>query len=197
MTEFEREQLAAFRLATSTEFICDIATSLGLPKSRVKRIQKRFALRQLTPLEHADNARHFQSLAVGVENLHLGLSARRAASIAGCSAGGLVSYAKRRGVRPRQNRRRFTVYALRCPLENCVKYVGASSNPKRRLHSHCHSPATGQMQDWLEGLAVKGLRPDLILLAQYDCEWWQDIEREWIWRFINDGHPLLNREAMP
>jgi len=104
------------------------------------------------------------------------------------------------------------IYALRCPIENTVRYIGKSENPQLRLATHISRARCGATKHrtahWIRKLLAQGLAPELQVLAQVpDGIRWQDVERGYIanaeaagWRLTNsteggDGVPLTDDEA--
>lgn len=62
------------------------------------------------------------------------------------------------------------VYGLVCPIDETVKYVGKSKNPKKRYQQHLKK-LDKQMtpkRKWLENLASKNLSPRLLILSEID-----------------------------
>lgn len=87
------------------------------------------------------------------------------------------------------------VYALREP-GGPFRYVGVTSDPKKRLAQH---RARGTRSDqrglriWLDGLAGRGIKPDLaILYAVPHGENHEAAEREMISTLLGCGYDLVN-----
>jgi predicted GIY-YIG superfamily endonuclease len=62
------------------------------------------------------------------------------------------------------------IYALICPIENKVKYVGKTKDPKKRYNQHLKK-LDAQMtpkRKWLENIFAKGLKPKIQILEK--CE---------------------------
>ena len=59
----------------------------------------------------------------------------------------------------------FYIYGLRCPIENKIKYVGVTNNPKRRYSSHFTNPV-GQVRNWVRDLREQNLRPTMEILKE-------------------------------
>lgn len=104
------------------------------------------------------------------------------------------------------------IYALRCPVENTVRYIGKSENPQLRLTTHISRARCGATKHrtahWIRKLLALGLAPELQVLAEVpDGIRWQDVERGYIanadaagWRLTNsteggDGVPLTDDDA--
>lgn len=71
----------------------------------------------------------------------------------------------------------YYVYSLTCPIENKIKYIGVSNNPKRRLYSHMAEADMREFGffeklnylklDWFKFLRSKGSKPILKIISQY------------------------------
>lgn len=57
------------------------------------------------------------------------------------------------------------IYALKDPLDGQIKYIGQTSNIKRRLFAHMAGQSgTTEKKRWILGLKMLGLQPEVILL---------------------------------
>lgn len=87
------------------------------------------------------------------------------------------------------------VYALREP-GGPFRYVGVTSDPKRRLAQHRARRSRGDQRGlgiWLDGLAERGIKPDLaILYAVPPGENHEAAEREMISTLLGCGYDLVN-----
>lgn len=101
------------------------------------------------------------------------------------------------------------IYALFCPTDCVVRYIGKSTDPRRRLNGHIASARRGVAMHhaarWIRKLLQQGLRPRLQILAEVQPgERWQDLEKRLIaegeqrgWRLTNqtiggDGVDYIN-----
>ena len=87
------------------------------------------------------------------------------------------------------------IYALTDPRDNKIYYVGISGSPNARLKEHLAQPISKKMGKWIEELKQIGLTPGLTVLR--DVLMGEDelqVEKEYIYKMIEEGHPLLNRE---
>lgn len=65
-----------------------------------------------------------------------------------------------------------SVYHLIDPITNQVKYVGKSTNPKRRYTQHLSKLDSQQTpkRTWLEGLFARGMQPILKVVSNHASE---------------------------
>lgn len=77
------------------------------------------------------------------------------------------------------------IYALLDPRTEEVRYVGKTTNPRRRLFEHLRKPANEHLAHWINALDQLGLIPNLEILDEVGDEDWADRERFWISRFVN------------
>lgn len=88
------------------------------------------------------------------------------------------------------------IYVLRCPLSGLVRYVGKTSNPRKRLTDHMRAARAGEQHHrakWIRVLLAQGLRPLLeVLHSVPDGENWQDAEIRLIAEYRAAGHALTN-----
>lgn len=84
------------------------------------------------------------------------------------------------------------IYALRCPVTNEVRYIGASTNPVRRYYSHLSDGVNARKRAWLRALKTMGRRPELIILDR--CKWAEHrrVEDGWTHYFIAQGNDIVN-----
>lgn len=84
------------------------------------------------------------------------------------------------------------VYALCEPTTGAVRYVGKSSNPARRLESHCAKSAASAMREWVARVGEPTLR---ILTEHVDETAAFVAERDLIKEHWAAGAQLLNKSA--
>lgn len=89
--------------------------------------------------------------------------------------------------------RPYTIYVLRDPRDNAIRYVGATCQLlSKRLQSHLHEPAI-QKKLWIDELKLQGLRPVIQPIENVSSgEWVAELERAWILLFDAIGCNLLN-----
>jgi hypothetical protein len=75
------------------------------------------------------------------------------------------------------------VYAPCSPLDNAVRHVGISVDPKRRYSAHVSQAksryATTMLGAWINKLAANGLKPSLRILESVDDRDTESRENEW------------------
>lgn len=92
------------------------------------------------------------------------------------------------------------IYGLRCPVENTIRYVGKSVDPRRRLRGHICAASRGATDHhtarWLRRILDAGFKPEIIVLREVaDGERWQEVEREVIASAETNGWRLTNTTA--
>ncbi len=104
--------------------------------------------------------------------------------------------------------RKAYIYALLCPDEQKVRYVGKSLDPTARYKQHIaladrpkDRPPSARHR-WLEELKDRGLEPELAILEVLECgedetrhehdRRVDDAESRWIVTLAAAGHPLTN-----
>jgi len=83
------------------------------------------------------------------------------------------------------------VYALICPIENKIKYIGLSKNIKERFLQHCSNPLK-TTKLWILKLKKNNQKPKLIILETTDKNNGNILEKKWI-NFYNKIDKLLNK----
>lgn len=85
------------------------------------------------------------------------------------------------------------IYALECPLENQIKYIGKSNDPVRRLKDHmCDFRQELKKATWIRKLKHDGKKPILVVLDEIELSKWKFWEQWYIEYFKSIGIPLLN-----
>jgi len=85
------------------------------------------------------------------------------------------------------------IYALVCPIENRVRYIGATKRYlSERLARHCNPPKHYNLdkQRWISNLKAKGLKPKIRLIEVTSEGNLIDRERYWIAHYGREN--LLN-----
>lgn len=66
---------------------------------------------------------------------------------------------------------KFKIYALICPIDNKIRYIGKSANYKQRFKDHCKDIGdTTAKKIWITNLKNKGLIPILVILDSAKTE---------------------------
>lgn len=84
------------------------------------------------------------------------------------------------------------IYGLKDPRDGQIYYVGKSNKPRQRLSQHLgREDCNKYKKAWLTDLKRNGLRPNLVILEETKGNW-QDAERSWIAKGIDNDWPLTN-----
>lgn len=91
--------------------------------------------------------------------------------------------------------REWVIYALKCPTDGEIRYVGFTRDLHKRMLAHM-SNARNRQDDypvyrWLRKLISHGLKPVPIILQKGFGDW-QNVEQEWIEKCLSSGCVLLN-----
>lgn len=74
------------------------------------------------------------------------------------------AHSSENGLMQNHTENKFYVYALVCPIENMVKYVGATKNPDLRYKNHLKTSVNKRKGDWIKSLNEKGKTPVMKIL---------------------------------
>lgn len=67
--------------------------------------------------------------------------------------------------------KKFKIYALKCPIDGKIRYIGKSANYKQRFKDHVKDTGDSTSKKvWISQLKQKGLVPILSILAEADTE---------------------------
>lgn len=89
------------------------------------------------------------------------------------------------------------IYALCEPTTGEIRYVGQSTDPRKRVHSHCHRTGATRVFRWTRRLAAHGQLPMLVILAEcqtrdeavaVETRFIAQLQRR---RLLNERHPIL------
>lgn len=85
------------------------------------------------------------------------------------------------------------IYALVDPRDDAVRYVGATTNPKKRYAEHMYENNRREIYKhrWVTKLRADGLRPQMIILEENPIDW-AEAERRWIAHYRAAGARLTN-----
>ena len=86
------------------------------------------------------------------------------------------------------------IYALICPVDGSMKYVGKSNNPEKRLKDHLFDFRCMDLRkaQWIRMLKSVKKKPILIILDEVDIFDWQFWEDFWSQYFKSHGIVLFN-----
>lgn len=89
------------------------------------------------------------------------------------------------------------IYALKCPEDNIVKYVGKSTDVNKRVVKHLsHAIDNPQLEGkpkWLRELHEKGLSPIVGIIEVCNDSNWEEREIYWISRYKQVNPNLFNK----
>ena len=81
---------------------------------------------------------------------------------------------------------RTYIYALCCPVEKKIKYIGKSNNPKSRFRKHKQmSDKNHQKNEWIKSLLEIGLEPILEIVEKVPIDTWKEKEKLYIKKYSN------------
>jgi len=91
------------------------------------------------------------------------------------------------------------IYVLVDPLNNQVRYVGKTWQPKTRIKTHIREAQRMKFAKdvWISSLISRGKLPILIVVETTSVEFVDSRERYWIAKCITDGCNLTNRYHLP
>lgn len=88
-----------------------------------------------------------------------------------------------------------SIYALAEPDSGTVRYVGKARDAQARLRQHLADSqlvGTHPRVCWLRSLKAAGKTPLLLILETCTLETWEQAERAWIKRYMEQGAQLTN-----
>lgn len=85
------------------------------------------------------------------------------------------------------------IYTISDPITNNVFYVGATVNIEQRAKQHMSSSISYRCTETIQEIMEKGNLP-LFTVLEIAYDDWRDIEKKWIYHFIEKGEPMLNKE---
>jgi group I intron endonuclease len=91
----------------------------------------------------------------------------------------------------------YYIYALLCPKCNCPRYVGMTSDIKKRYSTHLMGNAKNDCsihkKKWVQKLLDQGLKPDIVVLLKTNTiNGLDEAEKYWIKEMKRRGCPLTN-----
>lgn len=87
------------------------------------------------------------------------------------------------------------IYGLKCPEKGIIRYIGKSTNPKRRYNEHVSNavikkPENIHLNRWIAKLLRNDLVPEQVILEECTNESWKEREKYWINEY--GLHNLIN-----
>lgn len=88
------------------------------------------------------------------------------------------------------------VYGLKDPRDDLFRYVGQTTNVKKRFKQHMAGSVDGspEKRQWISELKLKGMEPKCEVLEGCNLAYAKKVEKKWINRMRAEGHPLTNGE---
>lgn len=86
------------------------------------------------------------------------------------------------------------IYILICPITGRVRYVGKTTNPKKRFCNHLTDAKKEKnyRANWIRSLTAQGLKPIVEIIAQVPDIQWPQWEIDYIAAFRSMGCDLVN-----
>lgn len=85
------------------------------------------------------------------------------------------------------------IYGLREPHTGLIRYIGKTTNPRRRWLNHLCEKSHCRRTYWIRSLLRRKFRPELVIIEEIRGAWpWQESERFWISFAKANGWPLVN-----
>ncbi len=88
-----------------------------------------------------------------------------------------------------------SIYALRDPRSDEVRYIGKTDDPHRRWRRHKTEQGQTPRHKWLQTLQELGLEPILEIIEELPASKWAERERFWIAKYLDQGCNLVNLTA--
>lgn len=76
------------------------------------------------------------------------------------------------------------IYTLSHPITNEVRYVGKTTNIKRRYYDHVYRQSKTYKGNWINSLLKEGLKPVMNIIEECTDNW-SEREQYWITQFTN------------
>lgn len=84
------------------------------------------------------------------------------------------------------------IYRLICPIENTVKYIGITKDPRGRIKGHCGESSNKDKKVWIKKLARKKLKPIMVVFDMVEKSKVKQYEAMYINLYNDNGYTLLN-----
>ena len=86
------------------------------------------------------------------------------------------------------------IYSISNPLTNEVFYVGATLNIEQRAKQHISPSICYRCTEMIQSIIKSGSMP-LFTVLEIAEDNWREVEKKWIYHFIEKGEPMLNTET--
>lgn len=88
--------------------------------------------------------------------------------------------------------KQVAIYALCCPKDGGVKYIGKAVDPEKRHKGHLRERRGNTPKvNWIQKCLKNGLAPSMVVLEWVGLDEWMTAEKRWISHYRSAG-PLLN-----
>ena len=84
------------------------------------------------------------------------------------------------------------IYIILNPITNEVRYVGKTTNIKRRFYQHLHTKLNSYCSKWIFSLLKQNIIPEFSIIDEVTEDNWQFWETYWIAQFKSWGFNLIN-----
>ena len=84
------------------------------------------------------------------------------------------------------------IYIILNPITNEVRYVGKTTNIKRRFYQHLHTKLNSYCSKWIFSLLKQNIIPEFSIIDEVTEDNWQFWETYWIAQFKSWGFNLTN-----
>ena len=74
------------------------------------------------------------------------------------------------GLKESHQKNKFYVYALICPIDNQIRYIGATINPSIRFKQHLKDTYNIRKKEWIDNLSASNELPEMIILDSFNEE---------------------------
>jgi len=92
---------------------------------------------------------------------------------------------------------RIWIYVLGDPRDGEIRYIGQTSNLRRRLIEHLKMQNSFEMNKWICSLIKDGLKPIIFGIERVSSgRKSNSAERRWVRECLKSGCQLLNRKKM-
>lgn len=93
---------------------------------------------------------------------------------------------------PSRNETETYIYGLIDPRDSCLRYIGKSDNPKRRLKEHKIGKCRCHRTNWTSKLKALGLEPKISIIDIVPVKDWEFWEKFYITKYRGLGLKLVN-----